>query len=145
MKTIVRALVAVLAAILGFVLTTVGVTALLAPQIEFSLLVGLPVGVYAGLTALFATFVGLWYRDQTATGTPTEGVTRGLWAAGGAVLGFLGTVAFGLGLYLGAGMSMGLTVLLFGVPAVLLVAGVVGFVAARLDRDGDAGRRFSSG
>ncbi|MCT9096735.1 hypothetical protein [Haloarchaeobius sp. HME9146] len=145
MNTVIRAIAALLAGLAGFVIATVGTTALLASRIEFSLLVGLPVGVYAGLTLLFGSFLALWYRDQAAVGDPTEGVTRGLWAGAAAIVALVGTIAVGLALYIVAGLSVGLTVLLFGVPAALLVAGVIGFIVARTGRGGDVGPRSSSG
>ena len=48
-----------MAGILGFALVAVGATAGFESRTAFSLMIGLLMGVYADLTALFATYVGL--------------------------------------------------------------------------------------
>ncbi|WP_439026412.1 hypothetical protein [Haloarchaeobius sp. DT45] len=145
MNTFVRVLVALVAGILGFAVVTVAVTVGFAPEIEFSLLIGLPMGVYAGLTTVFATYAGLWYRDQVAAGPATERATRVLWSAAAAVAAFVVTTVLGVLLYLVFDVSIGIGVLVLGVPAVVFVAAVGGYIAARTGREGEAGRQSSSG
>lgn len=54
-----NALLAAVTGFAGFMLATVGVTALLEPRIEFSVLVGLPVGVVAGMLLTWLVYTRL--------------------------------------------------------------------------------------
>lgn len=89
-----NALMAAVAGFAGFMLATVAVTALLEPRIEFSVLVGLPVGILAGLVV--TAFV---YRRLTG---PAD--ERGALAIVAAAIGFVATMAlmvtFGMGVTL---------------------------------------------
>lgn len=59
-----NALLAAVTGFAGFMLATVGVTAALEPRIEFSVLVGLPVGTLVGLVLTWYTYTWLT-RAQT--------------------------------------------------------------------------------
>ncbi|MFW6448371.1 MAG: hypothetical protein ACOC0X_02390 [Halobacteriota archaeon] len=98
------------AGIAAFLLVTVAVTEAASATIEFSLFVGLPAGVIAGIAAMASVYVGL-NRGQRG---------RAVAAAAGAFgLGFL--LATGIGLLLGWGVlvAMGLGVAGGGIGAVI--------------------------
>nr|WP_303647530.1 hypothetical protein [Haloarchaeobius amylolyticus] len=138
-------MVALVAGILGFALVTVAVTAGFESEIAFSLLIGLPMGVYAGTTAVFVAYVGLWYRDRVATGEPGRTAARLRWSAVASVAAFVLSTALGLALYLVFDASIGIGMLVLGVPAVVLVAAIVGYVVGGGDSGVAPGQRSSSG
>ncbi len=125
--------------VVAFVVTTVAVTAGFEPQIEFSLLIGLPMGVTAGLTAFFAGSVLLWYRDRTAAGAVSGRAVRLRAAALAAVADFLAVAAAGVGLYVVASDSIGIGLLVAGLPVTVVLAAVVGYLVAGRDRDSRRG------
>ena len=96
MNTHVRIVVAPLLGVLVSAVTTLSVTAGFEPQIEFSLLIGLPVGVSAGLTGLFAGYVLLWHRDRAAAGELSDRVARLRLAALATIADFVVVTAAGL-------------------------------------------------
>ncbi|AAV45350.1 unknown [Haloarcula marismortui ATCC 43049] len=130
MNTHVRIVVALLLGALVFAVTTVVVTAGFEPQIEFSLLIGLPVGVSAGLTALFASYVLLWHRDQAAAGTVSGRAVRLRLAALATIADFVTVTAAGVGLYVVLGRSLGISLLIAGLPVTLPLAAAVGYLVA---------------
>jgi hypothetical protein len=131
MNTIARVIVSILVGVVAFALVTVGVTSGLQPRIEFSLIVGLPMGVFAGITAVGATYAELAYRGRRATDTITPAARRGRWAAGVAVLAYALVAVVGLALYLLADVSAALGLLTVGLPVALVVAAGIGYFAAR--------------
>jgi hypothetical protein len=106
----------------AFLVVTVAVTELLLPRIEFSILVGLPVGLFAGA---LTTALVLW---QLGRGTdPTRrGLAMGMAAFGGVMLGVIALSALlldlGLVFAIGVGVALG------------LVVGAGVFVQARTER-----------
>ncbi|MFU1782122.1 hypothetical protein ACM16X_12130 [Haloarcula japonica] len=130
MNTYVRIVVALLLGAFAFAVTTLVVTAGFEPGIEFSLLIGLPVGVSAGLTALFAGYVLLWHRDQAAVGEVPDRVVRLRLAALATIADFFVVTAAGVILYTLADGSMGIGLLVAGLPVTLPLAAVVGYLAA---------------
>ncbi|MHC3380399.1 hypothetical protein [Haloarcula sp. H-GB5] len=139
MDTHVRIVVALVFGVVTFAVTTVVVTAGFEPGIEFSLLIGLPVGVSGSLTALFASYVLLWHRDQAAAGTVSGRAARLRLAALAAVADFFVVTAAGVTLYTLADGSMGIGLLVAGLPVTLPLAAVVGYLAAgrrRREQDG---------
>jgi len=130
MHTYVRIVVALLLGTLAFAGTTVAVTAAFEPEIAFSLLIGLPMGVSAGLTGLFAGYVLLWYRDRAAAGAVSERAVRLRMAALAAVIDFFVVTAVGVALYTLAIGSVGISLLVAGLPVTLLLAAAVGYLVA---------------
>lgn len=130
MNTHVRIVVALLLGAFAFAVTTVAVTAGFEPQIEFSLLIGLPVGVSAGLTALFAGYVLLWHRDRAAAGAVPERAVRLRLAALATITDFVTVTAAGAGIYVFVGESLGISLLIAGLPVTLPLAAAVGYIAA---------------
>ncbi|MDQ2071690.1 hypothetical protein ACODNH_15560 [Haloarcula sp. NS06] len=130
MNTHVRIVVALLLGAFAFAVTTVAVTAGFEPQIEFSLLIGLPVGVSAGLTALFAGYVLLWHRDRAAAGAVPERAVRLRLAALATIMDFVTVTAAGAGIYVFVGESLGISLLIAGLPVTLPLAAAVGYIAA---------------
>jgi hypothetical protein len=140
MNTLTRLAVALLVGIVTAAVVAVGLAAGLQSRIEFSLLVGLPTGVFAGLTALFATYAHLWGRGATpsvststsAAGAPVRpGRVRVARAGVAAAVGFGLVGAVGLGLYLLAGVSTGLSVLILGSPIGALIAAALAYLVGR--------------
>ena len=129
MNTHVRIVVALLLGVLVFAVTTVAVTAGFEPQIEFSLLIGLPVGVSAGLTALFAGYVLLWHRDRAAVGEVPERAVRLRLATLATIVDCVTVTAAGIGLYVFLGRSLGISLLIAGLPVTLPLAAAVGYLA----------------
>jgi hypothetical protein len=129
---------AIVVGLLAFVAVTVGVTAVLAPRVELSLLVGLPAGIFAGVTALFATATALWYGDAPvdADGRRPASASRWRRAGVGAALGNAVALAAGAGLFVLAGLSVGLSVLALGGPVLAAVGTLVGYsFPVRRDRE----------
>lgn len=139
MNTHVRIVVAMFLGLVAFAVTTVAVTAGFEPQIEFSLLIGLPVGVSAGLTALFAGYVLLWHRDRAAAGEIPERAVRFRLAALATIADFVTVTAAGVALYVFVGGSLGINLLIAGLPVTLPLAAVVGYLAAGGSRSEQGG------
>ncbi|MDS0222535.1 hypothetical protein NDI54_14415 [Haloarcula sp. S1AR25-5A] len=135
MNTYVRLVVALLVGALAFAITTVSVTSGFEPQIEFSLLIGLPMGLSAGLTALFAGYVLLWHRDRAAAGAVSERAVRLRMAALAAVADFFVVTIVGVALYVLASGSLGIGLLVAGLPVTLLLAAAVGYLVADGNRN----------
>ncbi|WP_256297943.1 hypothetical protein [Haloarchaeobius salinus] len=131
MRTLSKTLVGLAVGLLAFLVAGVAVTAVLDPHIWPSLIVGVPVAITVGLTAFLATVAMLRYRDHRRAGDLDIGVVAAYRAAvvavatSGAVV-LLGTAAvvFGVG-------ELGIAVLVFGLPACVLVAAGVAYVTVR--------------
>lgn len=130
MDRYVRAVVALLLGVFAFALTAVSVTAGFEPQIEFSLFIGLPMGLSAGLTAVFAGYVLLWDRDSAATGAVADRAARLRLAALAAVVDFFVVTAVGVALYVFVSGSLGIGLLVAGLPVTLVLAAVAGYLGA---------------
>ncbi|EMA07566.1 hypothetical protein SAMN05443574_106240 [Haloarcula vallismortis] len=134
MNTHVRIVVTLLLGALVFAVTTVAVTAGFEPQIEFSLLIGLPVGLSAGLTGLFAGYVLLWYRDRAAAGAVPERAVRLRLAALATIADFVVVTAAGVALYVYGDGSLGISLLVAGLPVTLPLAAAIGYGLAGSSR-----------
>lgn len=144
MNTVTRVVAGLLAGVVGFAVAAVAVTAGFEPRVEFSLLIGLPVGLYAGLTALFATYVGLWYRDRDGDGSASRSAARRLRAAVAAVAAFVLVAAVGVAVFFLASASAGIALLVVGLPVTLVVAAIAGYLlAGRSGGDADDARSSS--
>lgn len=111
-----NALLAVVTGFAGFMLATVAVTAALEPRIEFSVLVGLPVGVLVGLVLTWYTYTRL---TRASTGTTGSRPANALVAAAVTfVLVMAVTVTFG------AGATLALT----GAVVLAVLAGTLMYV-----------------
>lgn len=108
-----HALLAAVAGFAGFMLATVAITAALEPRIEFSVLVGLPIGILVGLATT-------WYvYSRLARSEPGSGrVATALVAA---------AVGFVLGMALPATVGVGLSVSMLVAVSLALVAGLVSY------------------
>jgi hypothetical protein len=144
MHVVLRAAISLLVAIVAFGIATVGITAALQPRIEFSLLVGLPVGVFAGLTALFAAYVRLRYRDERAKESPSWSMRRWSRAAVAAVLALVVVTALGLALYALGSLGFAVGVLTVGLPVTVPVAAVAGYLTPDTGIDDESGSRPSA-
>lgn len=138
MNQILRFVVAVVAGLVAFVVSAVVVTETFAPRVEFSLFVGLPVGIWIGLATAFVALAGLWYRDRREAGRASRTVTGVAWAAVAVAADVVLAFAIGVGWYFLLGGSGALGLLIVGIPVTMVVAGAAGFLAARFaGRDGD--------
>ena len=111
--------------LVGFAVVTVAVAAAVEPRIEFSLLVGLPLGVYAGVTLVITTATGLRYRTERADGTLRAATRRRFRAAVAAMLALVCTGAVGSVVFLAVDGTTGLQILLFGLPVVTAGIGLL--------------------
>jgi hypothetical protein len=137
MHRFLRALLALLAAMVAFLVVGVAVTELLSSSIAFSLFVGIPAGLLAGVLVAGFTYGSLAYRD--ATGEEAERIRVRLLAFLAAVVtfGIVGTLATVAG---GFGLSLLLASVVLGVPIGLFAAVAVALlVEDRLGDDGDGG------
>ncbi len=121
-----------LVGVLCFLIVGASVTVGLVPWIELSLMLGIPMGASAGLTALFSTYTALEYRAVRATGTISQPVIRRLWTAAGATVTYVFTTAVGFALFFFGNALDGLWVLLFGLPMVVLAGALLAYIAARV-------------
>jgi hypothetical protein len=138
MNRLTRLAVATVVGLLAFVAVTVAATAVLAPRVELSLLVGLPAGVFAGVTALFATATALRYRDAPVDADGRRPASAGRWrrAGVGAALGNAVALAGGAALFVLADLGVGLSVLALGGPVLAAVGTLVGYsFPAHRDRE----------
>lgn len=139
MNPILRLALAAFAGILVAAVAAVGVTALFAPWIEFSLLVGLPVGIWVGLATAYLAGAALWHRDQAATEQPSRTTRSVLWSAVAVAAAVALVFAVGVAWSVLLGGSGALGLLIFGIPVTMVVAGVLGFVASRAFGDEEDG------
>ena len=134
MNTVYRAVGSILVGTLCFVLVGASVTVGMVRWIELSLMVGIPMGLSAGLTALLATYAALEYRERRASGSVSRPVVRRLWTASGAVVAYVLASVVGFVLFFFGNGDDGVWVLLFGLPIVVLSGALVAYVGARVAR-----------
>ena len=114
-------------------LVGLGVTAALEPRIEFSLFLGIPTGVFAGVLVAWGVNRGLTTEEDPRRRSVA-------WTVGGFSLAFLfSLVGFVLVLDEGVAMSLGLSL------AGGLVGGLLAFLFARLGRSGQSRSALDSG
>lgn len=111
-----NALLAVVTGFAGFMLTTVAVTAGLEPRVEFSVLVGLPVGIVVGLVLTWYTYTRL---TRAHTGTTGSRPANALVA---------GAVTFVLVMAVTVTVGAGATMALAGAVILAVIAGAVMYV-----------------
>ena len=109
-----NALLAVVTEFAGFMLATVAVTALLEPQMEFSVLVGLPVGILVGLVLTWYTYTRL---TRARTGTTGSRLANALVAAG---VTFVLVMAVAVTVGVGASLALGAAVVFAAVAGPLM-------------------------
>lgn len=131
MSTLSKTLVSLVVGLLAFLATGIAVTAVLDPYIWPSLLVGAPVAVTVGATALFATVATLRYRERRRVGTLDAGAVAAYRAAVVAVATCLVVVPLGTAAVVFDVGELGIAVLVFGLPASVLLAAVVAYVTVR--------------
>ena len=120
-------------AITAFLVAGIAVTALLEPRIEFSLFLGIPTGVFAGVLVAWGVNRGLTTEEDPRRRSVA-------WTVGGFSLAFLfSLVGFVLVLDEGVAMSLGLSL------AGGLVGGLLAFLFARLGRSGQSRSALDSG
>lgn len=102
--------------------------------IELSLMLGIPMGLTAGLTGLVATYVVLEYRTARTAGTVTDPIVGRLWTGLAAVVAYVLATLVGLGLFFLGDGDDGVFVLLFGLPVAVLGGALLAYVTARVTR-----------
>lgn len=142
MKTLSRVLLSLLVGAVAFGVAAVLTTAGFEPWIELSLVVGVPVGISAGLTATFLTYAGLRFRELPADSVDRRFAKGMLGAAIAAAVGFVVVTALGVAVFFLGDRSLGVGVLVAGLPVALVLAAVVGYVLAVV-RLGGRGRTGS--
>ncbi|WP_440990540.1 hypothetical protein [Haloarchaeobius baliensis] len=131
MNTLSKTLVSLALGLLGFVLAGLAVTAVLDPHIWPSLFVGIPVGVTVGVTVALATVATLRYREHRHAGDLDTRLVAAYRAAVVAVATCVIVVPLGVAAVVFDVGEVGLAVLVFGLPAAVLVAAVVAYVTVR--------------
>lgn len=131
MNTLSKTLASLAVGLLAFLATGIAVTAVLDPYIWPSLLVGAPVAVTVGVTALLATVATLRYRERRRADALGVGAVAAYRAAVVAVATCLVVVPVGTAAIVFDVGEFGIAVLVFGLPASVLVAAVVAYVTAR--------------
>jgi hypothetical protein len=144
MNVVSRTLVSLLVGVVAVLLVGASVTVWLVRWIELSLMLGIPMGLGAGLTALAATYTALEYRAERATGSVAPAVTRRLWTATAAAVAYVLAAGVGFTLFFFGNGDDGVWVLLFGLPLAVLAGAVVGYVAARATQTPTSRRRTPS-
>jgi hypothetical protein len=138
MSTLSKTLVSLAVGLVAFLATGIAVTAVLDPHIWPSLFVGAPVGITVGVTASLATVATLRYRERRRVGELDAGVLAAYRASVVAVATCLVVVPLGTAAIVFDVGELGIAVLVFGLPACVLVAAVVAYVTVR--RTAPAGR-----
>ncbi|MFC4406393.1 hypothetical protein [Haloarchaeobius iranensis] len=131
MSILSKTLVSLAVGLLAFLATGIAVTAVLDPYIWPSLLVGAPVAVTVGVTALLAAVATLRYRERRRVGELDAGAVAAYRAAVVAVATCLVVVPLGTATIVFDVGEFGVAVLVFGLPASVLVVAVVAYVTAR--------------
>lgn len=134
MNTVYRVVGSLLVGILCFFIVGASVTVGVVRWIELSLLLGIPMGLTAGLTALFATYATLEYRTSRASGAVSQSVVRRLWTAGGAAVAYVLATVVGFVLFFYGNGDDGVWVLLFGLPLVVPTGALLAYAVARVTR-----------
>lgn len=125
MNNLTRAVGSLLAGVVVFALVAVGVTEALASRIWLSVMVGLPVGIVAGLTAVALTYLGVTYRaERASTGKASARTVAHLWATVAALLAFF---------VVGGGTTWSLSLQAMGLMGAMMFVGApLGVLAATL-------------
>jgi hypothetical protein len=144
MNTLSRALVSLLVGVVAFLLVGTSVTVWMVRWIELSLMLGIPMGLGAGLTALAVTYTALEYRAERVVGSVTPAATRRLWTATAAAVAYVVVAVAGFALFFFGDGDDGVWVLLFGLPLAVLAGAVAGYVAARVTQISTSRRRTPS-
>jgi uncharacterized membrane protein len=131
MNTLSKTLVSLAVGLLAFLATGIAVTAVLDSHVWPSLLVGVPVGVTVGVTAFLATVATLRYRERRRSGDLDASVVAAYRAAVVAVATCLVVVPLGTAAIVFDVGEFGIAILVFGLPACVLVAAVVAYVTVR--------------
>lgn len=135
MKTILKLLGSVLVGVVTFVVVGGGVTAMLAPYIWLSAMLGIPIGLAAGVAAIALTYMGLTYREEVvASGAASERTISRLKATGAGTVAFV--VAGGLTLTALWSQAIGLAaaILTGALPVGILTAVIVVYLVLRRSR-----------
>lgn len=124
MTALTRTLGSVLVGLVVFAVVTVAGAVAFEPRIEFSLLVGLPMGIYAGVTLAITTAAGLRYRAERTGGSLRESTRRRVRAAVAATLALVCSGTVGAVVFVAVDATTGLGILLFGLPVVTAGVGL---------------------
>lgn len=132
MDTFARALVSLVAGVVAAVAVGVGVTALLAPYVWPSALVGLPVGLVAGVATVALAWLGVAYRAERAeTGHASATTVRRLWTTLAAVVGFVLGGALAVAVLATQAVGLATALLTGGLPVGLVSAAVAAVLVSR--------------
>jgi hypothetical protein len=137
MNNYVKSIASLFVGVLGFVVVGVGVTELLDPYVWPSLMLGLPLGLVAGIALIPLTYLGVTYwEEQRATGTASLKTMRRFWTTTAALLGFV--AGGGLAVVVLSTQAMGLAsaILLGGLPIGIVSGVLIAFLVYRRDWDG---------
>lgn len=137
MNNYVKGIASLFVGVLGFVVVGVGVTKLLDPYVWPSLMLGLPLGLVAGIALIPLTYLGVTYwEEQRATGTVSLKTVRRFWTTTATLLGFV--AGGGLAVVVLSTQAMGLAsaILLGGLPIGIVSGVLVAFLVYRRDWEG---------
>lgn len=113
----------------GFLGVGVAVTELLAPYVWPSLMLGVPVGLVAGIVLVPLTYLGVTYwEERRATGAASQMTVRRFWATTAALVGFVAGGGVAVVALTTQAVGLASAILLAGLP----VGGISGGLAAYL-------------
>ena len=120
--------------LLGFVAVGVAVTELLDPYIWPSLMLGLPIGLVAGIAFIPLAYLGITYwEERQTTGTASEETVRRLWTTVAALFGFLAGGGVAVAILASQAMGLASAILLAGFPVGIVSGALVGYLVYRRD------------
>ena len=134
MNTLLKALAALLAGIFGFVLVTVAVTEALDPYVWPSVMLGLPVGLVAGVATTELAYLGLTaWSERARTGSVSPATRTRFRTAVAAVAGFTagGGLAFAV---LAQQIGIATAMMWVGLPVGLVTAAVAAYAVTHRSR-----------
>ncbi|MFC7131709.1 MULTISPECIES: hypothetical protein [Salinibaculum] len=135
MNTLLKALAALLAGFVGFALVGIAVTEALDPYIWPSAMLGLPVGLLAGVATAALAYLGLTALDERAsTGSVSERTRRRTLATVAAVLGFAGGGGLAVAVLASQQVGVATAILSGGLPVGLVTAAVAAYAVGRRNR-----------
>ena len=124
-----KAVTSLLIGVCGFLVVGVAVTELLAPYVWPSLMLGVPVGLIAGVVLVPLTYLGVTYfEERRATGTASERTVRRFWATAAALVGFVAGGGLAVAAFTTQAVGLASAMLFAGLP----VGVVTGVLAAYL-------------
>jgi hypothetical protein len=142
MNKYMKIITSLLAGTVGFLAVGVGVTALLAPYVWPSLLLGVPVGLVAGAALVPFTYLGVTYwEERHEAGAASRNTVRRFWTTVAAVTGFVAGGGFAVVVLWSQASGLASALLLGGFP----VGVVSGALAAYLVFQRDWERRSPPG